>query len=95
MITRDGNQLRVQGALTIASVAALAETGKQQFGDAGELIVDLAAVTELDSAALSLIFEWQREARRRSITIRYCNLPASLQSLAKLYGVAELIAPVS
>jgi phospholipid transport system transporter-binding protein len=91
VIERDGNQLRVRGTLTIANVAKLSEAGKQQFGD-GEVIVDLAAVTEVDSAALSMLFEWQREARRRKIAISFCNLPASLQSLATLYGVSELIA---
>ena len=45
MIERDGNQLRVRGALTIASVTAVCEAGKQQFGG-GDLVVDLAAVTE-------------------------------------------------
>ena len=92
MIARDGNQLRVRGALTIANVAALAEAGKQQFGDGGGLVVDLGGVTEVDSAALSLLFEWQREARRRNINISFRNLPASLKSLATLYGVSELIA---
>ena len=84
MIARDGNQLRVHGALTIASVAALAAAGKQEFGDGGELVVDLGEVKEVDSAALSLLFEWEREARRRNVKISFRNLPASLKSLAEL-----------
>lgn len=91
MIERDGNQLRISGALTITNVAALCEAGKQQFGG-GDLVVDLAAVTEVDSAALSLLFEWRREARRSNAQISFRNLPASLQSLATLYGVSELVA---
>ena len=90
MIAREGNELRISGPLTIAGVAALSEAGKQQFEDA-DLVVDFAAVTEVDSAALSLMFEWQREARRRNIKLSFRNLPASLQSLATLYGVSELI----
>jgi phospholipid transport system transporter-binding protein len=92
VIERDGNQLRVRGALTFANVTALAEAGKQQLGDGGEVVVDLGAVTEVDSAALSLLFEWEREARRRNIKISFRNLPKSLKSLAALYGVSELIA---
>ena len=91
MITRDGNHLRVRGALTVANVASLAEAGKQQFGDGGELVVDLGEVAEVDSSALSLLFEWQREARRRNIRISFRNLPDSLKSLATLYGVSDLI----
>ncbi|MBI1989963.1 MAG: STAS domain-containing protein, partial [Betaproteobacteria bacterium] len=58
MIERDGNLLRVSGALTVANAAALCEAGKQQLGD-GDLVIDLAAVTEVDSTALSVLFEWR------------------------------------
>jgi len=91
MIEQDGNQLRLRGALTIANAAALCAAGKQQFGD-GDMVVDLAAVTDVDSTALSLLFEWQREARRRGHGISFRNLPNSLKSLAALYGVADLVA---
>ena len=91
MIERDGNQLRVRGALTIASVTAMCEAGKRHFGD-GDLVVDLAAVTEVDSAALSLLFEWRRAAREKNLRIAFRNLPESLKSLAELYGLTELVA---
>ena len=91
MIERDGNQLRVRGALTIANAAALCEAGKQQFGDS-DLIVDLAGVTEVDSTALSLLFEWRRTAQQKNLRISFRNLPESLKSLAALYGVTELVA---
>jgi len=91
MIERDGNRMRVRGALTLATVTALCEAGKQQFGD-GDSVVDLAAVTEVDSAALSLLFEWRRAARQKNLRISFDNLPESLKSLAALYGVTELVA---
>ena len=93
MIAREGSVLRVSGPLTIATVAALAEAGRQQFGDGPpELMVDLAGASEVDSAALSLLLEWRREARRRNMRLSFRNLPQSLQSLAALYGVSEFIA---
>jgi phospholipid transport system transporter-binding protein len=91
MIERDGNQLRLRGAITIANAAALCEAGKQQL-DAGDLVVDLAAVTEVDSTALSLLFEWRRAAQQKNLHIAFRNLPESLKSLAALYGVTELVA---
>jgi phospholipid transport system transporter-binding protein len=91
MIERDGNQLRVRGALTIAGITALCEAGKQQLGD-GDLVVDLAKVTEVDSTALSLLFEWRRAAQRKNLHIAFRNLPESLKSLAALYGVTDLVA---
>ena len=91
MIERDGNRLRVRGALTVASVTALCEAGKRHFGDA-DLVVDLAEVSEVDSAALSLLFEWRRAARAKNLQLGLRNLPESLKSLAALYGLSELVA---
>lgn len=88
-LANEDGRLRVSGPLTLATAAALAAAGEQYMS--GELVVDLAAVTEVDSSALSLLFEWQRAAQRRQCRLSFCNLPASLSSLAELYGVADLI----
>ena len=90
MIERDGNQLRVSGALTIANAAEECEAAKQHFS--GDVVVDLAAVTEVDSSALSLLFEWRRAAQSNNSHISFRNLPESLKSLAELYGVTDLVA---
>ena len=90
MITRAGNELRLSGALTIANATALCEEGRRQLN--GDVMIDLAAVTEVDSTALSVLFEWRRAARQKNLRVAFRNLPDSLQSLAALYGVAELVA---
>jgi phospholipid transport system transporter-binding protein len=89
MIERDGNGLHLRGAITVANVAELCEAGKAQLADGDK--VDLSGVTEVDSSALSLIFEWQREAARRKLKLTFGNHPDSLKSLAELYGVADLV----
>ncbi len=89
MIERDGQTLRLSGALTLAGIPKLAEEGKSQIADGD--VIDLSAVTEVDSTALSLIFEWQRSAQSRGVHIAFKNLPASLISLAMLYGVSDMI----
>jgi phospholipid transport system transporter-binding protein len=90
MIACDGGRCTVQGPITLDNVVALLAEGNGQFA-APEVTVDLAAVTEVDSAALSLLLEWRREAGRNGRAIHYRNLPANLKSLAELYGVIELI----
>ena len=92
MIQRDGRELRVSGPLTFSTVAAACEAGRAELRGGGEIVVDLAGASEVDSAALSLIFEWQREARLQNTRVSFRNIPDSLQSLAALYGVSELIA---
>jgi phospholipid transport system transporter-binding protein len=88
-LVAESGRLRVSGPLTLANAAALAVDAEPYLS--GDVVVDLAAVTEVDSSALSLLFEWQRAARRRQCRLAFCNLPASLASLAELYGVTDLI----
>ena len=90
MIACEGGRCTVQGPITIENVESLVGEGKERFVEA-QLTVDLAAVTEVDSSALSLLLEWRREARRNGRAISFLNLPANLKSLAELYGVTDLI----
>jgi phospholipid transport system transporter-binding protein len=48
-------------------------------------------VTELDSSSLSTFFAWQRKATERGVQLRIAHPPASMISLAELYGVSELL----
>jgi phospholipid transport system transporter-binding protein len=90
MIACDGGRCTVQGPVNLETAVGLLARGNELF-TAREVTLDLAAVTEVDSSALSLLLEWRREALRNGRTIRYLNLPANLRSLASLYGVTELL----
>lgn len=90
MITCDGGRCEVRGPLTIATAAGLVDEGKRLF-IAESVTVDLAGVTEVDSAAVSLLLEWRRTARAGGRRIEFANLPSNLKSLAVLYGVSELL----
>jgi phospholipid transport system transporter-binding protein len=90
MIACEGGRCSVQGPITVDNVVALLGEGNEQF-TAQEVTVDLAAVTDVDSSALSLLLEWRREAGRNGRAIHYLNLPANLKSLAELYGVTEFV----
>ncbi len=88
-IDSDGGRLRVSGPITLVTAAELAAAADRHLN--GDVVVDLSGVTEVDSSALSFIFEWRRAAQRRQCKVSFCNLPASLASLAELYGVTDLI----
>jgi ABC-type transporter Mla MlaB component len=40
---------------------------------------------------VSLLLEWQREAKAKGFRVVYANLPPSVVSLAEVYGVSILI----
>lgn len=91
MITRDGNLLRITTAMTMETVGALLEAGTTAIGSNTDAEFDLSAVPDVDSAALSLMFEWMRRATASNSKIYFANLPKTLVSLATLYGVLEMI----
>ncbi len=90
MIVRDGNALRVQGPITMATARAVLEEGLGLFAQ-DDLQIDLGEVQEVDSSAVSLLLEWVRAARGKNRRLTYVNLPENLKSLASLYGVLELL----
>ena len=90
MIHRVGNQLVLQGPVTIDNVVEIAQQGAALF-DGNDLIVDLANVTEVDSTIVSLLLEWLRNARNQNHRLQFTHVPQNLSSLIQLYGIAELI----
>jgi ABC-type transporter Mla MlaB component len=56
-----------------------------------QLTIDLSSVKECNSAALALILEMAKSARQKNIEAHFENLPASLLTIAKAYGVENEI----
>ena len=94
MIRRDGESVFVEGALTLATVPALAGAVREHLQQ-GARLVDFKGVSEVDSSAVALALEWLRQAAESKSGLRLVNLPAAMQNLAKLYGVSELLQPAS
>lgn len=90
MITREDGRLVVRGRLTIATVPALFEAGLQHLASE-DLLVDFSQVEAVDSAAVSMLLGWLRAAQRSQRTLHVTGLPDDLLSLARLYGVADLL----
>ena len=79
------------GPLTIANASVYVDAARTHWPQEGDAVIDFAGVTEADSAALALIFKWQRDAEKKGRRIRCVNIPANVISLATLYGVDGLI----
>jgi len=90
VIGGDGEWLLVQGNLTIDTVPALFHAGLQRLAEE-DFKVDFSRVDSVDSAAVSMLLGWARAAQRARHNLRVRGLPEDLLSLARLYGVAELL----
>jgi phospholipid transport system transporter-binding protein len=86
----DGERWVPVGPLTMDSVATvLAASAEAPLPPGG--VVDLARVDAVDSAGVALLLAWKRRARVEGKALAFAHLPASLASLAQLYGVEDLL----
>ena len=89
-INKSDNYWQIEGDITIAHAQTLlGESNSLPMACA--LVIDLAKVTHVDTASISLMFEWLRHAQAKKCELRFANLPKNLLSLIALYGVADLI----
>lgn len=76
--------------LTVDGIAAAYATGLDAIAK-GQREIDLGKVTAVDSTAVAALVGWQRAARSHGRELAFVNMPANLDSLARLYGVADLL----
>lgn len=91
-----GNErYRVSGVLDAVTTPKLLADSAGKFSNQSgvDIHVDLADVSESDSAGLALVIEWLRLARQRGQRMNFANLPKQLLALARISEVEELIQP--
>jgi phospholipid transport system transporter-binding protein len=76
--------------LTMDNAAQILAAGLQAIAS-GESDFDLSDLLSVDSSAVAALLEWRRQALQKGARLRFGVLPANLQSLIALYGVADLL----
>ncbi len=83
--------LQVSGELDFDSTVKLQEVGLAWLNKEPIVSIDLAAVTNSNSAGLALLLEWQREAKHLGRKLIFINIPANLQAAAEIYGLKQIL----
>lgn len=86
-----GGRFRVSGVLDASTAREVLEQSESRFAQSKEIDVDLGGVGESDSAGLALLIEWLRAARQGGQVIRFANVPAQIEALARISEVEDLI----
>ena len=87
----EGGRSRIVGPLDFSTVTRLLPRGAAAIAQGRAAVIDLAGVTHSDSSALALLIEWLSLARDSQHPLRYENMPAQLQQLARLSEVDDLL----
>ena len=82
--------LRGLTALTVLNARDVLEQGLAAI-KAGPAVLDLGAVTNVDSCAVAVILAWRRAAQQSGSSLKLKNLPKNLASLTSLYGVCQIL----
>lgn len=77
--------------MTFQTARDLWERSRSELEGLRAVTIDLANVTEVDSAGLALLLEWVSWARQRGFTLSFANLPDKLRALARLSEVEGLL----
>jgi phospholipid transport system transporter-binding protein len=65
--------------------------GLRSASDGNGVVVDASALRRFDSSALAVLLEFRREALGAGKSFAIRGLPHRLESLAALYGIADLL----
>jgi phospholipid transport system transporter-binding protein len=89
-ITQQANTWRLSGDFIVNNMdAVLALTEKLTIPAQFEL--DFSEVAEVDTSAISFIFEMKRRASKHHVKMTIVHVPGNLQSLMQLYGVETFV----
>ena len=80
--------------MTQAQTAGLLVAGQKLLAasiDTQAILIDLGAVSEVDSSGLAVLLDWLRTAHQQGKEISIAGVPSGLRSLAELYGIQELL----
>jgi phospholipid transport system transporter-binding protein len=79
------------GALDFTTVTALLAASRAWFAAGTDIVIDLAGVTQADSAGVALMVEWLRLARRAGGRVEFRNTPAQIRNLIAVSGLGEAL----
>ena len=84
-------RFRVSGVLDATTAGALLKQSAERFANQSEIDIDLAGVSEGDSAGLALLIEWMRVAKDAKQTLTFHNVPGQVSALARISEVDDLL----
>ncbi len=87
IVFKDNGQWLLHGELTFASIHGKLVESPPFLRGSKDIILDLAHVTNTDSAGLALMIEWIKITRHQRAQLHFKNVPKQLLNLAKLSGL--------
>lgn len=93
-------QYLVTGTVDFSTAPELGRQAKNFFkthpqGEGKGVEIDLSKIETCNSAGLALMLEIAKDAKANNIEVKFINLPGTLLTIAKAYGVESEIRDIS
>ena len=85
------DRLEAEGAICFNGAAQALRSGLALIGRGDNTTIDLAKVTEADSAGLAVLVEWLANAHKLGAVLHYANIPAQILAIARISDLDELL----
>jgi phospholipid transport system transporter-binding protein len=83
----------LSGVFGFSTARRILEASEAAFADCESVVVDLAGVTQADSAGLAVLLEWVTWAHHAGREIRFQAMPRSIRAIARISEVVGLLEP--
>ena len=91
----ENDVIHFRGNLDFNNAMSIYNTSLKAFSTSQiKIVIDFSGLQSTNSAALGLIINWMRLARKKNKTIQFQNLSEDVMSLAKASGLDKLISPL-
>jgi ABC-type transporter Mla MlaB component len=87
--SKSGNTIALSGVITLTNVTDLCRNVIRDMEEG--VIVDLAGLTAVSSACVSLLVELKRYAKDNSFVLSFINPSDDLMSMVNIVNVAEVL----
>lgn len=85
-VSQQDHTWHIQGDLVVEDIVGLLNATRP-LAMHQQTVLDFTRVAEVDTSAISFIFEIKRRAQAEGVLISLRNLPSNMSSLMQLYGV--------
>lgn len=91
----ENDVIHLRGNLDFNNAMSIYKTSLNAFSTAQiKIVFDFSELQSANSAALGLIINWMKLARKNNKAIQFKNLSEDIMSLAKASGLDKLITPL-
>jgi len=93
-VRQQNNELIIEGKLTQSTVMEALAQCKALLPQAGNIVMNLSAISHCDSTSLAFLTAMIREGKQRNVQVKISHMPKQMQELSKVSGLGSVFTQI-